>query len=315
MQKITVPESQAGKTIERFLARKFPIGYVRKLFRKRGLRLNGKRARSHDILHTGDLIELFLPFEPAPSRAVGPIKDQRLSIVYENNDVLVLDKPADIAVHEAKSIAREQTVLGLLEARYQDAPFTPRLVHRLDKDTSGLLLVAKNEATAADLESQFESARIHKEYIALVIGRPARSRGTLDSPLPGRDGRPARAITRYRIIDRFVDTTLLRVNIGTGRMHQIRLHLAASGHPVVLDSQHGDFKFNRNFRKATGLKRQFLHAAHMALTYKGKRFIWNAPLPEDLERTLQALAGERVPFNVQEFKGSRAEHSTKLPKR
>jgi RluA family pseudouridine synthase len=289
MQQIKIPENQTGKTIERFLARSFPIGYVRKLFRKRGLRLNGQRARPRDILHAGDLIDLFLPFEPEPRRAASAVKDQQLQVLYENNDMLLLNKPPSIAVHEARLITREQTVLGLLEARYHEAPFTPRLVHRLDKDTSGLLLVAKNEATAADLESQFESARIEKEYIALVVGQPPRSSGTLDAPLPGRDGKPARAITRYRIVERFVDTTLLRVRIETGRMHQIRLHLAGLGHPVVLDSQHGDFKFNKSFRKATGLKRQFLHAARLALTYKGKRFVWTVPLPEDLQRTLRAL--------------------------
>jgi RluA family pseudouridine synthase len=266
------------------------------------------------MLHTGDLIELFLPFEPAPHPSLGPIKDQGLNVVYENSDLLVLNKPAGIAVHEARSIVREKTILGLLETRYRGAPPTPRLVHRLDKDTSGLLLVAKNEATAVDLENQFESARIDKEYIALVIGQPIRSSATIDSPLPGRDGKPARAITRYRLIERFADTTLLRVNIETGRMHQIRLHLAALGHPVVLDSQHGDFRFNKRFRKTTGLKRQFLHAARMELTYRGKRFVWSAPLPDDLQRTLHALAAERVPFNVR-FKGSRTEYSSKLPKR
>jgi RluA family pseudouridine synthase len=315
MQSIKIPQSQTGKTIERFLARNFPIGYVRKLFRKRGVRLNGKRARAQDILHAGDLIELFLLFEPEPHRPASTVTDRHLQVLYQNNDVLVLNKPPGIAVHEAKSITREQTVLGRLEARYRDAPFTPRLVHRLDKDTSGLLLVAKNDATAADLESQFESARIDKEYVCLVVGQPIRSSGTIDSPLPGRDGKPARAMTHYRIVERFVDTSLLRVTIETGRMHQIRLHLAQLGHPVVLDSRHGDFKFNRSFRKATGLKRQFLHAARMRLTYKGERFVWTAPLPNDLQRTLHALAGERVPFNVQKFKVSRAEYSSKLPKR
>jgi 23S rRNA pseudouridine955/2504/2580 synthase len=133
---------------------------------------------------------------------------------------------------------------------------------------------------------------VEKQYLCLVAGRPAQERGSIDSPLPGRDKKPVRAITHYRIEKRFSDTTLVRVTIATGRMHQIRLHFAKLGYPVVMDSQHGDFTFNKSFRKRLGLKRQFLHAARLAMTFRGRRYSWEAPLPEDLRRTLQVLESE-----------------------
>jgi 23S rRNA pseudouridine955/2504/2580 synthase len=304
VHEITVSDAQAGRKIENFLAKNFPIGYVRKLFRRNAVRLNGKRAQSHDRIHGGDRVELFIPFEP--DNRPGPVIPTGLrgiDVLFENAELLVLNKPAGLAVHETRSIARNRTLLGLLEEYYCGAPFRPRLVHRLDKDTSGVLLVAKDAGTAQALERQFERGRVDKEYLCLVAGRLPRRSGIIDVPLPGRDGKLVRAITQYRIKTCFADTSLVRVNIQTGRMHQIRLHFAKLGYPVVLDSQHGDFSFNKVFRKSTGLKRQFLHAARLALTYKEKQLAWVAPLPDDLQRTLRTLAAAGGgPFKVQKFK-------------
>jgi 23S rRNA pseudouridine955/2504/2580 synthase len=291
MREITVPASQTGKKIETFLAQNFPIGYVRKLFRKHGVRLNGRRAKAHDLIQIGDRVALFIPFEAESGWAASSaVSARRIDVLFENADLLVLNKTAGLAVHEAKSIGKNRTLLGVLESHYRSASFQPRLVHRLDRDTSGVLLVAKNVKTAEELEGQFEAGMVDKEYLCLVAGRLPRRSGTIDSPLPGRDGNPVRAITHYRVDQRFADTTLVRVKIETGRMHQIRLHFAQLGFPVVLDSRHGDFKFNKTFRRITGLKRQFLHAARLAVTFKGKRYAWVAPLPDDLQRTLHTLA-------------------------
>ena len=303
MQEIIVPEAQTGKKIEKFLTRNFPIGYVRKLFRKNGVRLNGKRAKAHDLVRPGDRIELFIPFEPETRQAEGPRAEPReIDVLFESAELLVLNKPAGLAVHEAKTIAKNRTLLGLLEGYFRGTPFTPRLVHRLDKDTSGVLLVAKNVEVAQEIASYFEGGKVNKEYLCLVAGRLPRSTGTIDSPLPGRDGKSVRAITHYRIEKRFSDTTLVRVTIETGRMHQIRLHFAKLGHPIVLDSRHGDFGFNKSFRKRFGLKRHFLHAARLTMSFRGNRFTWVAPLPDDLQRTLHTLGGERVLFKVQSSK-------------
>jgi 23S rRNA pseudouridine955/2504/2580 synthase len=125
-----------------------------------------------------------------------------------------------------------------------------------------------------------------------VIGRLPKNEGKIDLSLPGRDGDLVRAVTRYRVIKRFAETTLLRVNLETGRLHQIRLHFAKLGYPVVMDDQHGDFNFNKRFRKVYGLKRLFLHAAKLAINWAGKRHIWTAPLAEDLQKTLKLL--ERI---------------------
>jgi RluA family pseudouridine synthase len=299
-REIIVPEHEAGRRIEAFLARNFPVGYVRKLFRKNAIRLNGRRVKADDLVQPGERVELFIPFEPQtrPS-AISGNERRRIDVLFEDGELLVINKPAGLAVHEAKSVAKDRTVLGLLESRYRSAPSPPRLVHRLDKDTSGVLLVAKNASAAEELESRFEADMVDKEYVCLVVGRLAQNTGTIDSALPGRDRNPVRAITHYKVDKRFTETTLLRVSTETGRMHQIRLPFAQLGYPIVLDSQHGDFRFNKSFRKLTGLKRQFLHAARLALTYKGKRFAWLAPLPDDLQRTLDTLASERIQFNVQ----------------
>jgi 23S rRNA pseudouridine955/2504/2580 synthase len=298
-REITVPEHDQGRKIEAFLARQFPIGYVRKAFRKNAVRLNGRRATANDLLKSGDRIQLFIALAPQAPGASTARQVRALDVLFEDPEILVVNKPAGIAVHEAKSIAKERTLLGILELHYRNSPFRPRLVHRLDKDTSGVLLVAKSEPTARELERRFEEGRVEKEYLCLVAGRLPRASGTIDVPLPGRDRTPVRAITHYSVGTRYADTTLVRVATETGRMHQIRLHFAALGFPIVLDRQHGDFGFNKLFRSITGLKRQFLHAARLSLHYRGKQFAWSAPLPEDLQLTLHTLAGERMQFNVQ----------------
>ncbi len=289
-QEITVAAAHEGRRLENYLARTFPVGYVRKLFRKNGIRLNGRRAKKVDLIHSGDRIELFIPFDFRPSGAKKrPSSGAEVEVLFENGDLLVINKPAGIAVHEAKNITKHQSLLGLLESRFQETPFRPSLVHRLDTDTSGALLVAKNQEAARELEGQFEEAAVKKEYLCLVAGRLPQQTGAIDLHLPGREGKPVRAITRYRVEKFFSDATLVHVSTETGRMHQIRLHFAKLGYPVVMDRQHGDFAFNKSFRNRTGLKRQFLHAARLALSFRRKHFSWEAPLPEDLRQTLKRL--------------------------
>jgi pseudouridine synthase, RluA family len=286
-----VPEVKAiGKKLENYLKKEFPIGYVRKLFRKNGIRLNGQRAKPHDTLGAGDKIQLYIPFEKTiKNQPSAP--GQKLDLVFQDENLLVIDKPAGMAVHEGKTVTKRESVLGILEQQYRGTQVKPLLVHRLDQDTSGILLVAKNPQTADELERAFETGEsIDKEYLALVIGRLAHSQGKIDTPLPGREGNPVRALTRYWVIKRYSNVTLVRVAIETGRLHQIRLHFAQLGHPVVMDDQHGDFAFNKDFRRDFGLKRQFLHAEKLSLTLAGKVCRWQAKLPGDLERTLDLLS-------------------------
>jgi len=290
MREIVLESDASGKKLENYLKKQFPIGYVRKLFRKNGIRLNGQRAKPQNPLCAGDKIQLYIPFEKDLARSQPSAPAQRLTVVFEDPNLLVIDKPAGMAVHEGKTVSKRDSVLGILEQQYRDSQTKPQLVHRLDQDTSGLLIVAKNPKSANELEQEFETGAVDKEYCALVVGRLANNQGKIDTPLPGREGKPVRALTRYWVVKRFSDATLVRVAIETGRLHQIRLHFAQFGHPVVMDDQHGDFAFNKRFRREYGLKRQFLHAEKLRLRLAGKVCQWQAKLPKDLERTLALLS-------------------------
>ena len=288
-EEIVLGVDEAPKKLENFLKKRFPIGYVRKLFRKSGIRLNGKHPKPDDVIRPGDRILFYIPFETSvppqsPAGATAIIK-----FIFEDDALLVIDKPAGLAVHEGKNILKRESVIGILEAKYRREGITPRLVHRLDQDTSGLLLVAKNDKLVAELESSFETGSVGKEYLCLVAGRLPENEGVIDFPLPGREGKQVQAVTRFRVEKRFSQITLARVRIDTGRLHQIRLHFAKLGYPVVMDDQHGDFTFNKRFRKEYGLKRQFLHASSLTLDYRGKKRTWTVPLPKDLERILRLL--------------------------
>jgi len=294
-QEIVVPAAESDKKLQSFLKGRFPIGYVRKLFRKNGLRVNGKRSKPEDVVRAGDRIQLYIAFEKTFRRSdTPPLAAPEFGVIYEDSKVLVINKPAGIAVHEGKQVLKRHSVIGALESQYREQGVLPKLVHRLDKDTSGLLIIAKDELTAAELEAIFAAGKnAQKEYLCLVAGRLQDNDGKIDFALPGREGAPVRALTRFKVLDRFSQTTLARVSIETGRMHQIRLHFAALGYPVVLDNQHGDFNFNKNFTKNYGLKRQFLHASRLEIKHGGKKRVWSAPLPSDLQNVIDALRAEK----------------------
>jgi len=293
MREILITQQDAGKKLENFLKKQFPIGYVRKVFRKNGARLNGRRAKPEDSVNAGDRLQLFIPFDESIKRTTANAPKKRsLSVIFEDGDILVIDKPPGVAVHEARGIARHETVIGITEAQYRAKAVRPQLVHRIDQDTSGILLLAKNAQLAIDLENAFETGSIEKTYTALLTGRLHQSDGTIEFALPGREGQAVRALTRFRVIQRFRETTLVEARIETGRMHQIRLHFAKLGYPVVMDERHGDFGFNKMFRKDYGLKRQFLHAAKLSMEYRGKKRSWSAALPNDLAEVLKQLSAE-----------------------
>jgi 23S rRNA pseudouridine955/2504/2580 synthase len=295
-QEIVVPAAETGKKLQTFLNSRFPIGYIRKLFRKNGLRVNGRHSKPEDLVRAGDRIRLYTPFEKTIRRSDTPSQARpKFSVLYEDTQVLVINKPAGIAVHEGKRVLKRHSVIGALESTYREQGLSPRLVHRLDKDTSGVLLIAKDELTAGELEAIFAAGKgAQKEYLCLVAGRLQDNQGKIDLPLPGREGAPVRALTRFTVLHRFSQTTLARVNIETGRMHQIRLHFAAIGYPIVLDDQHGDFNFNKQFSKKYGLKRQFLHACRLEINHHGKKHVWSAPIPPDLQRVIDALRTEQA---------------------
>ena len=290
IREIGFPSSEAAKKIESFLKKRFPLGYVKKLFRKKAVRLNGERAKPDTLARPGDRIQLYLPWEKQsqPLTSWGPPPSE-LQILFENQDMVLVNKPGGLAVHEGKEVLKRRSLIGILENRYREHGIVPKLVHRLDKDTSGVLLIAKRDDFAARMKGLFEKGEVDKQYLCLVVGLLPSQQGQIDFPLPGRGGYTVGALTRFKVLTRFSDTTLVRVKLETGRMHQIRLHFARFGHPVVMDNQHGDFTFNKSFRKRYGLKRQFIHAAELDFEYKGTRRTWTAPLAADLEATIEAL--------------------------
>ena len=238
-----------------------------------------------------------------------------IEIIYEDKDILALSKPAGIVVHHDTQHAFGTVVDWLLE-RYPDLkgvgedPERPGVVHRLDKDTSGVLIVARNQKTFADLKDLFQTGGVQKTYLALVVGSVKKDSDIINAPIArsrkhfekrvvgGKQGRSREAITEYHVRERFKDEyTLLDVSPKTGRTHQIRSHMAHIGHPVACDKLYG----GKRFVCPVGLERQFLHAASIGFVApSGAKMHFDAPLPEDLERCLKVVKKMRYIGNTLE---------------
>jgi 23S rRNA pseudouridine1911/1915/1917 synthase len=231
----------------------------------------------------------------APPEPESPAPPAEFAVAYQDDHLLVVDKPAGVVVHPAREHATG-TLAQALAGRVAGGgdPARAGIVHRLDRDTSGLLVVARTEAAHAGLKALLRERAIVREYLALVEGRPAALSGTIDAPL-GRDRRartrvstdtdePRRAITRFETERALEGFALLRVRLETGRTHQIRAHLLAIGHPVAGDPEYGRAGL-------LGLRRQFLHAARLAFAHPitGAPVDVRSPLPDDLRAALRGL--------------------------
>jgi 23S rRNA pseudouridine1911/1915/1917 synthase len=267
--------------------------YAQKLIAAGHVTVNGHTAKASLRLNTGDRVEVIIP-PPAPS-PLSP-EEMPLSILYEDDDILVVDKPAGMPVHPAPGHPGHTLVNAIL-AYYPHLTalgdsLRPGIVHRLDKDTSGVMLVAKNRPAQTNLAEQFKSRSIAKTYLTLVRGRLTPESGLIEAAL-GRDpanrqrmavvsrGREAR--TEYRVVKYIGGYTLLEVKPETGRTHQIRVHLSAIGFPVVGDATYGV--------KSPFLSRQFLHACRLGfhLPSSGEYVEFTSPLPHDLEKALREI--------------------------
>lgn len=272
--------------------------------------VSGRPARASYRVRAGDAIEIDLP---APAVAELVPEALPLDVRHEDDSLLVLVKPAGMVVHPAADITRG-TLANALAHRLAGvgpggAALRPGLVHRLDRDTSGLMVVAKSDEAFEHLSEQFRARTVEKHYAALVYGRPAAARGTVDAPLgrdrknrlkmavyPTGEGRPS--LTLYEVRTHYAEFALLDVQIKTGRTHQIRVHCAHLGHPVVADEMYGRGRAgavrDAAHRDAIArLGRQFLHAARLAFDHPrtGDRLRFEAPLPADLVAMLAALEG------------------------
>jgi len=267
---------------------------AQKLIADGHITVNGKPAKPGLKLNTGDRLEIAIP--PTPSEQLLP-ESIPINILYEDDDLLVVDKPAGLTVHPAPGHPGHTLVNALLShlphlADTGDS-LRPGIVHRLDKDTSGLMLVAKNSKAQEHLIGQFKSHSVSKAYLALVRGRLTPETGVIEANI-GRDPRNRKkmavveggreASTEYQVIKYIGDYTLLEVRPETGRTHQIRVHLAAIGFPVVGDKVYGV--------KSPFLSRQFLHACRLgfSLPSTGEYIEFKSELPADLERALKDIA-------------------------
>ena len=290
---LTVPEASAGERLDRFVAGLEDVGSraaAERLLAEKRVRVNGSpQAKSHR-LGAGDKLTVELP-ESRPSTLEPEQLDLR--IAYEDEHLLVVDKRAGMVVHPSAGHASGTLVHGLLGhavAGGEEAE-RPGIVHRLDRDTSGLLVVARSEEAHRQLQRLLRQRKLVREYLALVSGRPRSRRGRIEAPV-GRDRRdptrisldtdtPREAVTNFEVVEMLARHALLRVSLETGRTHQIRVHLAAIDLPVAGDPAYG-------VEGDLGLERQFLHAARLAFPHPmtGDSVEVESPLPADLEAAL-----------------------------
>lgn len=314
---LPVSPNDAGQRAERYLRKRLPnlgMGRLQSLFRRKEIKVAKRPIDRGRMLAAGDVLQVYglrpdeveAAKQPAgsPARATGYPPP---SVLFEDDELLVVDKPAGVAAHPgtgipegASLIERVQAMLGPsagAEDSWAGEAFSPALVHRLDKETSGVLLVAKTGPALRALTAALRDGKMRKTYFALVAGHPRPASGVIDAALERTDsaaGAKSRvaddpdagkhSVTRYRTVRTSGDFALLEVVIETGRMHQIRAHLAHIGHPIVGDTRYDRPAEARAKMKALGLKRMFLHARELAWESGSGRRIFRSPLPEELAR-------------------------------
>ncbi len=305
VQWIAVDAEHAGQRIDNFLITRLkgvPKSHVYRILRTGEVRRNGGRVKAQERLEAGDVVRL-PPVRVAERDTTElPLKLLRSRIepriLYEDDDLLVLNKPSGMAVHGGSGLS-----YGVIEALRELRPHSRalELVHRLDRDTSGCLLIAKKRSALKALHEQFRDDDVNKRYVALLAGQWAQSRWRVDAPLKknvlqsgermvrvARDGKAA--VTEFRRLTRYAEATLVEARPITGRTHQIRVHALHMGHPVAGDERYGDETSNRRLRQL-GLKRLFLHARETTFRHPrtAEPLRVEAPLDDELARLLTGL--------------------------
>jgi 23S rRNA pseudouridine1911/1915/1917 synthase len=297
----------AGKRLDNLLRERLPQfsrARLQEWVKAGRVLVNGARARASRAVRPGDAIEVD-PAEPPPLHAAP--EEIPLTVLYENQDVAAIDKPAGMVVHAGAGV-HSGTVVNALLHRFgalsgAAGALRPGIVHRLDRYTSGVLLVAKNDAAHQALAAQFSGRRIEKVYLALVHGSVKRESGRIDRPIArdpkrrvrmtARLGRGRPAWSEYRVLRRFERFTLLEVRIGTGRTHQIRAHLASIGHPVAGDTLYGA---PARVEGRPPLNRYFLHAHRIRFRLRAdsEEISVVSPLPKELAEWMEGLPDATV---------------------
>jgi 23S rRNA pseudouridine955/2504/2580 synthase len=334
-----IGRDDAGQRAERYLRRRFAsmgLARLHSLFRRGEVKVSRKPiARAH-ILQAGEAVQVYglkagdlegvqgarisgagiesLPPTSDTAEAAAPRPKPRLAIpvLHEDGDILVLDKPAGRAVHPGTGVAPGESVIEEARAYLSGGQsagglFRPSLVHRLDKDTSGVLVIAKTGESLRRLTAALREGGFAKRYLALVEGAPHPPRGGISGLLHRVDSRTGGAkalvsqhegkwaVTRYETLKVLGNFSLLGVIIETGRMHQIRAHLAGLGHPLAGDARYGSYERARALRKELGLKRVFLHASDLEIRAGGPKLVFHSPLPRDLSDVLGRIGASQPP--------------------
>ena len=309
VQQVEVGERGAGQRLDNFLARilkDVPKTHIFRVIRKGEVRINGKRAKPEQRLQASDIVRVppVRTGAAAPPRRAPPAMVQGLigAIVYEDPRLLVIDKPAGVAVHGGSGVS-----FGVIEALRAARPEeTLELVHRIDRDTSGLLMIARKPAALRALHALMRDGQVEKKYLALVKGKWELGRKRIDVPLrtdirvggertvkaheTGKE-----AVSVFKPVQFFGrKASLVEVSLETGRTHQIRVHAAHAGYPLAGDEKYGEEEFNATM-KLSGLTRMFLHAHQLSFTWPdtGMEFNASAPLPPDLSAVLDAIVGQK----------------------
>ena len=292
---VDVSEDEAGQRIDNYLIARLkgvPKSRIYRILRSGEVRINSRRVAASDRVAAGDRIRI-PPVRVAQRGEAVPAPHFRLPILYEDEALVAIDKPSGIAVHGGSGVAHG--VIESLRSMRPGARFL-ELVHRLDRETSGVLLVAKKRTALTALHEMMRTRAMDKRYLAGVAGRFRNEHQRVRLALAKRDSADGgkrvsvseegqEAETVFRRLARGAEFSLLEAQLLTGRTHQIRVHLAHLGHPVLGDDRYGDFELNRRLRKE-GLKRMFLHAASLAFAHPLTReaMVLEAPLPAELAR-------------------------------
>ncbi|MBN8884885.1 MAG: RluA family pseudouridine synthase [Rudaea sp.] len=302
MRFVQVSDDRDGQRIDNFLngqLKGVPKSLIYRILRTGQVRVNGKRAQPSTRLAAGDQVRIPPVRTAEPGGGAMPpnamIEQIQQAIVFEDRDFLVIDKPSGVASHGGSGVTFG--AIEILRAARPDE--TLELAHRLDRDTSGVLVFAKKRSALTGLQALIRENQTTKQYLALLKGHTHKARFDVNAALRksilqggermvrvADDGKPS--LTRFHVVDIYADASLAEVTLFTGRTHQIRVHAQHIEHPLAGDEKYGEKGFNQNMR-GVGLKRLFLHAARFEFELDGKSYSFSAPLAPDLAAVLDAL--------------------------